>query len=270
MNKFGEQSGHWYWPDGKPCYELENKSQGGLRRTNASDAKKLGLLPSVTSIIRVLDKPAINIYRQKQLLKAALSISRIEEESDDDYLSRVVDEADKEKNVASSEGEEIHGFIADHLLGKEYPGHTENVDRAMASFKRWAEEVDLDPQMVEFPFADTDLGFGGRMDCIAEVNGERYLIDWKTQATKPGKPINFYEDTGLQLAAYAKSFVVEKTMSLVVSRNEDFRYEAKTWSKGWEWDAFLNCRDIYYSPLGQGKNLTKPRTREELKEDGLS
>ena len=253
-----------------PCYELENKSQGGMRRTNASDAKKLGLMPSVTSIIRVLDKPAINIYRQKQLLKAALSISRIEEESDDDYLSRVVVEADKEKIVASNEGEEIHDFIADQLKGKEYPGHSENVDRAMASFSKWAEEVNFIPHDIETSFALPGYGFGGRGDCTGLVNGTDYLIDWKTQATKPGKPINFYEETGLQLAAYNRYFLMNRTMSLVISRNEDLKYDTKEWGEDWEWDAFLNCRDIYYSPLGQGKNLTKPKTRDELKEDGLS
>ena len=52
------ESGHWYDRDGRPAYEQATKA-GGVRATDLRDARKLGLLPSVTTVLSVVDKAAL-------------------------------------------------------------------------------------------------------------------------------------------------------------------------------------------------------------------
>jgi hypothetical protein len=52
-------SSHWYSLDGKPCHTVPNKDGDGTRTTTLRDARKLQLLPSVTTIIGILDKPQL-------------------------------------------------------------------------------------------------------------------------------------------------------------------------------------------------------------------
>ena len=45
-----EPAGHWYSKEGKPVH-TQIKKDGGERNTTLADAKKLGLYPSVTTIM---------------------------------------------------------------------------------------------------------------------------------------------------------------------------------------------------------------------------
>ena len=51
-----QDTGHWYTKDGAPAYTVEGKT--GVRNTTLRDARKLGLIPSVTTIISIMEKKA--------------------------------------------------------------------------------------------------------------------------------------------------------------------------------------------------------------------
>ena len=57
------ESGHWYTKDGTPAYTTMGKT--GERNTTLRDARKLGLLPSVTTIIGQLSKTGLNTWLQQ-------------------------------------------------------------------------------------------------------------------------------------------------------------------------------------------------------------
>jgi len=51
------ESGHWYTVDGKAAHTQPTKTKGAkpIRSTTLADAKRLGLLPSVSAYTRMLE-----------------------------------------------------------------------------------------------------------------------------------------------------------------------------------------------------------------------
>ena len=58
MADHAKENGHWYQKDGSPAYMIVGKN-GKERPTTLRDARKLGFVPSVTTIIGCADKPPI-------------------------------------------------------------------------------------------------------------------------------------------------------------------------------------------------------------------
>jgi len=59
------ESVHWYRADdGKPQYTVPAKD-GSLRPTTLRDARKMNLLPSVTTVMKIAAKPAINVWKHE-------------------------------------------------------------------------------------------------------------------------------------------------------------------------------------------------------------
>ena len=58
-----ESASHWYLPDRTPFHEVERADGKGLRPVTLRDARKVRAYPSVTNILGVLAKPALDAYR---------------------------------------------------------------------------------------------------------------------------------------------------------------------------------------------------------------
>ena len=56
------KSAHWYSRTGEPMHRIVKADGSGDRATTINDAKRLKLLPSVTSIIGILVKPALETW----------------------------------------------------------------------------------------------------------------------------------------------------------------------------------------------------------------
>ena len=54
-----ESSGHWYDAEGRSAHVVIGKN-GKERNTTVADARKMGLLPSVTSVQSILEKPPLS------------------------------------------------------------------------------------------------------------------------------------------------------------------------------------------------------------------
>lgn len=63
-------SEHWYTREGSPCYEQVTQ-KGGLRATDLRDARKQGLVPSVTTVLGVVAKPQLEVWKVNQGIMAA-------------------------------------------------------------------------------------------------------------------------------------------------------------------------------------------------------
>jgi len=103
-----ESSAHWYTRDGRPCHEVPNASKGGMRPATLRDARKLGLLPSVTSVQQVLSKPGLVRWQQEQAILAALTLPRQGNESLDDYALRVIEDMRAHPRQAADLGTQIN------------------------------------------------------------------------------------------------------------------------------------------------------------------
>jgi hypothetical protein len=108
------QSGHWYATNGNAAYEIEKKD-GGMRPVNLRDARKHNLVPSVTTVMQVMAKPGLEVWKQKQVLLAALTLPMQDGESLDDYASRIVADSKQQAIEAAQRGTNIHAAIEAHI-----------------------------------------------------------------------------------------------------------------------------------------------------------
>lgn len=194
---------HWYKPDGTPMHIVIGSSTGMLRPTNITDARKLGLLPSVTSITRILDKPALIRWKMEQAVLATLTTPRLVAETDDAFVERVLNvekQHEAEAEAARNLGQDIHAAIQGMLAGEPvleelqvYVDAARKEIAALGSFQR--EECDTE-QVVIGP------GYAGRIDLRIKQADCLTVIDFKTCKTIPRKA---YPENLMQLAAYSEA-----------------------------------------------------------------
>ena len=235
-----EQGSHYYYPDGRPCYSVPNKSQTGQeRKTTLSDARKLGLLPSVTTIQRMLDKPALNDWRCEMAVIAALTLPRNEGEDVDAFAKRIAKDADTIRDAAADTGKLIHKAIEIYCTnliegGGEMPDPEAITWPFMVHFNVWFRENILRVISAEEVVVKTgNNGYAGTRDLLAihKTHGLS-VIDFKTQKFKGGKP-KFYDEWVVQIGAYdvAETRPAEALVSLAINSSEPMPVVEKLWSE---------------------------------------
>lgn len=198
MSDFAAESGHFYHRDGSPAYEVPNKSKGGMRPTTVRDAKALDLVPSVTTITALAARPGLDIWKQKQVLLAALTLPRVAGEDVDAFAVRVAADSREQAKKAAERGTAIHAAIEQSFRGEPFSEEC----------RPWVEAVrsalpDL-PWGTERSFAHP-LGFGGKVDLWAQdyqIRGAGRVLDFKTKDGDLAGGIQVYDEQYMQLAAY--------------------------------------------------------------------
>ena len=208
------ESGHWYLPDGSPAYRIVGKN-GKERNSTVKDAREHGLLPSVTTIIGCASKPALDVWKQQQAILAALTLPRLEGESEEDWLSRVVADSKETAKQAAERGTQIHGVIEAFYEGiyiPELPPYVRAVETAIN------EHFGSQLWMAEKSFAYG--GFGGKCDLISKSHqkSDGFVIDFKTTEKDLDK-LDYYFDHQMQLSAYRQGFEMPKARCAIVYVN---------------------------------------------------
>ena len=186
-------STHWYDKSGNPKYTVTD-SKGKERPTNLRDARILSLVPSVTTILSIIAKPALNIWMQEQVLLAALTLPKRPDESESDWLNRVIRDSRESSKKARDRGTDIHDAIEMAFKGDyrgEYINHANNVKKALNEHfgaLEWISEQSFASEMM----------FGGKCD-LHSPSG--VVVDFKT-TDKPLEKVAVYDDHAMQLAAY--------------------------------------------------------------------
>jgi len=185
------ESGHWYTQDGTPAYRIVGKN-GNERNTTVRDARSLNLVPSVTTILGLVAKPGLSNWLQQQVLLAALTLPRIEGESEENWLERVMTDSKSTGRDAMDRGTMMHGILERFYRGErdEYPVYVSQVDEAVRAHFGHDQEWEA-----ERSFAYQ--GFGGKVDLI----GANIVIDFKSKEGSLEKVTPFHEQI-MQLAAY--------------------------------------------------------------------
>ena len=234
-----KESGHWYNHSGISCHTQPKKSQPGeTRPTTLADARKLKLLPSVTGILGVLDKPQLTDWKMQQLSKEyrkrLLAITeRAQLHADDvmfalkDMLARdpdelhdeVVEHSFHQVEQAASAGEQIHKATEKALQGLDYD-HDEpvflpelNSSFPMCCFimpvERFVKESKIVPLGHEVRLTCLKHGYAGTGDLPFMSPNGRGFGDWKTRKTKPNKPVLAYDTQVMQISAYHGALFTE-------------------------------------------------------------
>jgi hypothetical protein len=203
------ESGHWYLPDGSPAYRIVGKN-GKERNSTVKDAREHGLLPSVTTIIGCASKPALDVWKQQQAILAALTLPRLEGESEEDWLSRVVADSKETAKQAAERGTQIHGVIEAFYEGiyiPELPPYVRAVENAINEHfgsQLWISEK-------SFAYG----GFGGKCDLVAKSG---FVVDFKTTEKDLDK-LDYFFDHQMQLSAYRMGFEMPKARCAIVYVN---------------------------------------------------
>ena len=157
-------------------------------------------LPSVTTVLNVLDKPALAQWRVDQAVEAmrsAWSPDKPYTEGERDALlngSRFAWRA--VSGAAASKGKLAHEWIERHVYGTKQPDPTDpEVHAATNAFLEWEASHDVEYLEHELAVADPVHGYAGTLDSLIRYDGKIALLDLKTSK-------GIYAEYYLQLAAY--------------------------------------------------------------------
>lgn len=239
------ESNHWYTREGAPMYTVE-AAKGGQRNTTLRDARKLNLVPSVTTVLNVAAKPGLVQWMQKQVLMAALTLPKIDDESEEEFIARIIDDSKEQGRSAADAGTDIHASIQGFYEGLPTNKHHEHI---LGCTKAINEAFGLHGWIAERSFAH-EIGFGGKCDLHAPKNdfGEGIVIDIKTKEFSDPAKVDAYDEHLMQLSAYRVGLGMPQARcaNIFVSRSVPGLTKVVEWSsedldRGWlMFSALLN------------------------------
>lgn len=127
-----------------------------------------GQLPGVTTILGVLNKPALVPWANRMGLQGI-------------DTSKYIDET-------ASIGTLAHALIAESLGGAKVPhedftaAQLERAQHGVGAFEAWKADLTFNVAMVEIPLVSEEHRFGGTIDCLAVINDVLELVDLKTSS----------------------------------------------------------------------------------------
>lgn len=265
MKLFNPDSTHWYKPDGQPMHHVAGAG-GEMRPTTIRDARKLGLLPSVTNILGVIGKPELTAWLQEQAVLAALTLPRLPGEAENEFAKRVVADAQSVRDQAAAFGTEIH-------RGAERVALTMEVDDQnpvapwLKKIRQWHQANCARLVWAERTLVNLDIGYAGTADLLIEHQKHGLtLVDIKTQGVKPGMQAKAYRTWCYQLAAYRAALGAGVTcLNLMINSREaadpvEHRWSEDEMQRGWA--AFLAAQTLWcieksYDPTSWAKTEKK-------------
>jgi len=210
-----QENGNWYTREGTPAYTTIGKT--GERPTTLRDARKEGLLPSVTTINGMLSKAGLDTWKQQQVLLAALTLPRETNEPEQEWLKRVMQDSRATGREAAERGTAIHAVIEsyfDQVYMPEKPAYLDAIDSTLKG--AFGDQLWLAEKSFGHP-----LGFGGKCDLMAKpTNGQGtgYIVDFKTKDTDLDK-VDVYFEHEMQLAAYREGLGLPSARCAIVFVN---------------------------------------------------
>ena len=207
------EAGHWYTTEGEPRYTYID-SKGNERPTTLRQARKYGWLPSVTTVMNVMAKPGLQVWKDDRLLDAAFGqVNRLFNGEEEIDYKDIKKEAGRIAREAAEEGTRIHGQIENWLQGKyvskKYRAH---VDAAITEL----DKLGLSWPQVEKGFADEVYGYAGKID----LYNDEWIIDFKSKEFE--EDVEAYDENFMQLSAYERGireFNPRRQANIFISRS---------------------------------------------------
>lgn len=246
--------GHFYKPPGIPIYTVPRKDGKGERDTTITDARKLGLVPGVTTIGSIPSSYHLEKWKQEQLIRTILrEHPKGQNEVLEDYISRI---RMKTRNTAQDKGSHVHSVLETILQKGAVHTKCDILDYKNADHVFLEPVIDLLRNtfgtivkwIPEKSFAHP-LGYGGRVDLHSEDGN--YIIDFKGKDTDKLDDIPMYDSYSMQLAACRRGldFKHAKCYNLFISlkkKGEIMLYE-------WEEPALIRSLGMFDALLAYWK-----------------
>ena len=204
------QGQHWYDRDGSPRYEVMAKD-GTMRPCTLRDARKMGLYPGVTSIIKCAAAPGLERWKNDQTILSALTLPRSGDEPHDVLLARIRQDAEEQAKKAREWGTAFHAAIQGHYEGKPpseemWPCVRGVVDAIDANFpgRGW---------FTERPCAHP-IGYGTK----ADLSSHDVVLDFKGSEFDSAKAptLKTWDEHAMQLAATRQALCLPKAECAIV------------------------------------------------------
>jgi hypothetical protein len=224
-----ESNGHWYDAEGRSAHVIIG-ANGKERNTTVSDARKIGLLPSVTSIIGVLDKPQLTSWKIEQAIMSSLTLPKEADETLETYARRVVKDSKESTTKAAEHGTKMHEQAENILMGRAVC-KDEYLQPYIETFKKWADENVEKTYWCEK--ALVGAGYAGRCDAYVKLKGiGDAIVDLKNRKVNP-KYEPFYDTDCAQIFAYLSASENPRAagVSIVLASNDSSKIMTKVWDK---------------------------------------
>lgn len=192
-------------PTGEPFYEVPySDPRKGMRKATIADARKVGALPSVTTILKILHKPALVDWLIEQAVLVALTSPHKPGEELDAFIQRVLHEErqqDQEAQKARDLGTAIHAAMETAMNGQQIP-------EELAPWVRGpVEALKARGSVVSTETVLVGDGFAGKTDLITQENVTDWLWDFKSAKKLPDPAKGgAWSEHRLQLAGYAAAY----------------------------------------------------------------
>ena len=253
---------------GMTTKKRENKA--GARWYTIEDKE----LPSVTTILQVIGKPALIAWSAKveREMVTSVSASLYEDLAGTPKMNRMAylmslqtrlgKERANQKELAKAAdiGSQAHALIEWNLRARMMedagpsPRINDKAQWAFMAWEDWAKSVNLKPIFIEQTVWSSTHGYAGTTDLYAEVDGKLTVLDWKT-----GKAI--YPEAYLQNAAYRYALremghgdPVQGIIVRLPKNTEDPEFEAQTvpYSEEQLFGTFLHTFEVWkWAQIGE-------------------
>jgi PD-(D/E)XK nuclease superfamily len=179
-----------------------------MRAVTLADARKIGLLRSVTNYLYALAKPELESWKMEQACLAVLTSPRQDKEGLDAFVKRVLQvdrEQAEEARRAAELGTRIHNAMASAVSNEAF-------DSELSQFILPAWDYLRHNGMLRKVIATekilVGIGYAGRTDLISEDSqGDEWIVDYKSTKTLPKN--ESWPEHRLQLSAYAAARSME-------------------------------------------------------------
>lgn len=224
-----DQAGHWYTGEGESAHVVIGKN-GKERNTTVADARQMGLYPSVTSILSIMDKPQLTSWKIEQAIMSSLTLPKEEDETLETYARRVVKDSKESTTKAAEHGTKMHVELENILLGRAV-SRDETLAPYIKTFKKWA-----DANIEKTYWCEKALvgaGYAGRCDAYVRLKDVgNAIVDLKNRKVNP-KYDPFYDTDCCQLWAYRAASEDPKAacVSIVLAANDSSKIMTKTWDE---------------------------------------
>lgn len=238
---------HWYSRDGLPQHEIPMASDPTRNRpVNLRDAKKLKLLPSVTTILKEVAKPFLEMWRIEQAIKAALANPvALSGESEDDHIHRIERAANSIVDEAAKRGVLIHEAIENFVL---YGTLTADpiIRPLLEPYFAWHQENVIRVHYAEKTCVHDGLGYAGKLDLKAELRGRGLcIVDYKSRKRGSDGKYAVYPENGTQLAAYLEADALnnqraDRSVSIIINSETPDLHLHEWGEHERQWQAFTH------------------------------
>jgi hypothetical protein len=198
---------HFYDLHGNPRHFVKG-TNGKERPSTIADAKKHGWLPSVTEVLKVLDKPALTRWQVRQGVYAVTTAPDLAGEGLDAKIERILDleaQQDEESKIARDRGSDMHAGLEALSLGKK-------IDPSLEPWilPAWRASIGTKGIFGVIESVENILvgnGYGGKADLITweELNRTVWIVDWKCVKNLPKN--GAWPEAVIQCASYAAAYL---------------------------------------------------------------